>query len=104
MSHKPHKTPQVAILLPSSVKICRDIRRGILKYVHQHGPWGLHILEGRDGEQKLTNRGIPFTGLTTTSCMSMIVNCPPKAQYMETSPLKGIPLYGYPLDCGDHKM
>ena len=40
-------------------------------------------------------RGIPFTGLTTTSCMSMIVNCPPKAQYMETSPLKGIPLYNY---------
>jgi len=40
----------------------------------------------------MDNRGIPFTGLTTTSCMSMIVNCPPKAQYMETSPLKGIPL------------
>ena len=55
MSRTPHKTPQVAVLLPSSVKICRDIRRGILKYVHQHGPWGLHILEGRDGEQKLTN-------------------------------------------------
>ncbi|MFO7936384.1 MAG: DNA-binding transcriptional regulator [Kiritimatiellia bacterium] len=56
MPHRKHsRAPQVAVLLPSSVKICRDIRRGILRYVHQHGPWGLHILEGRDGEQKLTN-------------------------------------------------
>lgn len=29
------------------------MRRGILQYVHRHGPWGLHILEGRQGEQKL---------------------------------------------------
>ncbi len=53
-------------------------------------------LRGTQGEftafTEKENRGIPFTGLTTTSCMSMIVNCPPKAQYMETSPLKGIPL------------
>jgi LacI family transcriptional regulator len=53
MSRAPHKNPQVAVLLPSSVKVCRDMRRGILRYVHDHGPWGLHILEGRDGEQKL---------------------------------------------------
>ena len=45
--------PQVAVLLPTSVKVCRDMRRGILQYVHRHGPWGLHILEGRQGEQKL---------------------------------------------------
>ena len=55
MPRTQHKNPQVAVLLPSSVKICRDLRRGILKYVHQHGPWGLHIIEGRDGEQKLIN-------------------------------------------------
>ena len=54
MPANPHKAPQVAVLLPSSVKVCRDMRRGILRYVHRHGPWGLHILEGRDGEQKLT--------------------------------------------------
>jgi len=53
MSPSTRRTPQVAVLLPSSVKVCRDMRRGILRYVHQHGPWGLHILEGRDGEQKL---------------------------------------------------
>ena len=27
--------------------------RGILRYVHQHGPWELHITEDREGEQKL---------------------------------------------------
>ncbi len=53
MSPSNRRTPQVAVLLPSSVKVCRDMRRGILRYVHRHGPWGLHILEGRDGEQKL---------------------------------------------------
>jgi LacI family transcriptional regulator len=53
MSRTLNKTPQVAVLLPTSVKVCRDMRRGILQYVHRHGPWGLHILEGRQGEQKL---------------------------------------------------
>ena len=48
-----NRMPQVAVLLPTSVKVCRDMRRGILQYVHRHGPWGLHILEGRQGEQKL---------------------------------------------------
>jgi LacI family transcriptional regulator len=47
------KTPQVAVLLPTSVKISRDMRRGILQYVRNNGPWGLHIIEGRQGEQKL---------------------------------------------------
>lgn len=45
--------PQVAVLLPTSVKVSRDMRRGILQYVRRHGPWGLHIIEGRQGEQKL---------------------------------------------------
>ena len=53
MSRTLNKMPQVAVLLPTSVKVCRDMRRGILQYVHRHGPWGLHILEGRQGEQKL---------------------------------------------------
>ena len=53
MSRTLTKTPQVAVLLPTAVKVCRDMRRGILQYVHRHGPWGLHILEGRQGEQKL---------------------------------------------------
>jgi LacI family transcriptional regulator len=53
MSRTLKQMPQVAVLLPTSVKVCRDMRRGILQYVHRHGPWGLHILEGRQGEQKL---------------------------------------------------
>ena len=53
MSRTLKRMPQVAVLLPTSVKVCRDMRRGILQYVHRHGPWGLHILEGRQGEQKL---------------------------------------------------
>lgn len=45
--------PQVALLLPTSVKTCRELLRGILQFVHLHGPWAVHIIEGRDGEQKL---------------------------------------------------
>jgi len=45
--------PQVAVLLPTSFKVSRDMRRGVLQYVRRCGPWGLHIIEGRQGEQKL---------------------------------------------------
>lgn len=45
--------PQVAVMLYSSFKVVRDLRRGILKYARQHGPWCLHIVEGRPDEQKL---------------------------------------------------
>lgn len=48
-----NRMPQVAVLLPTSVKVSRDMRRGILQYVRRNGPWGLHIIEGRQGEQKL---------------------------------------------------
>ncbi|MDD4101592.1 MAG: XylR family transcriptional regulator [Kiritimatiellae bacterium] len=27
--------------------------RGILQYVHFHGPWNVHLIEGREGEQKM---------------------------------------------------
>ncbi len=53
MSRMLNKMPQVAVLLPTSVKVSRDMRRGILQYVYRNGPWGLHIIEGRSGEQKL---------------------------------------------------
>ena len=45
--------PQVALLLPTSVKTYRELLRGILKFIHLHGPWAVHIIEGREGEQKL---------------------------------------------------
>jgi LacI family transcriptional regulator len=45
--------PQVALRLPTSIKTCRELLRGILQFVHLHGPWSVHIIEGRDGEQRL---------------------------------------------------
>lgn len=45
--------PQVALVLPTSIKTCRELLRGILQFVHLHGPWAVHIIEGREGEQKL---------------------------------------------------
>ncbi len=47
------RMPQVALLLPTSVKTCRDLLRGILQFVRLHGPWSVHLIEGREGEQKL---------------------------------------------------
>ncbi len=47
--------PQVALRLPTSIKTCRELLRGILQFVHLHGPWAVHIIEGREGEQKLLN-------------------------------------------------
>lgn len=49
------RLPQVALRLPTSVKTCRELLRGILQFVHLHGPWGVHIIEGREGEQKLSH-------------------------------------------------
>lgn len=45
--------PQVVVIFYSSFKVVRDLRRGILKYARQHGPWGIHLIEGRPNEQKL---------------------------------------------------
>lgn len=53
MPHTLNRMPQVAVLLPTSFKVSRDMRRGILQYVRRNGPWGLHLIEGRQGEQKL---------------------------------------------------
>lgn len=47
------RLPQIAVILPAAVKIARDMRRGLLNYARAHGPWGLHFVEGRPGEQKL---------------------------------------------------
>ena len=47
------KIPQVVVIFYSSFKVVRDLRRGILKYARQHGPWGIHLIEGRPNEQKL---------------------------------------------------
>lgn len=45
--------PRVLLLFPTSIMACRGMLRGILRYVQQYGPWELHIIEDREGEQKL---------------------------------------------------
>ncbi|MDA3925491.1 MAG: DNA-binding transcriptional regulator [Kiritimatiellae bacterium] len=98
MSESTQKNPQVAILLPSSVKVCRDMRRGILKYVRSNGPWGLHILEGREGEQKLIHMkewgctgiiGRPYTqelvDVAMQTEMPMILMEDPKGLFLQKS-------------------
>ncbi len=48
------RMPRVLLIFPTSIQTCRWMLSGILRYVHQHGPWELHIIEDRQGEQKLT--------------------------------------------------
>ena len=56
--------PQVALLLPTSVKTSRELLRGILQFVHLHGPWAVHIIEGREGEPKLLRPALwGYTGI-----------------------------------------
>lgn len=55
--------PQVVVMLPAAIKVCRDMRHGILKYMRTHGPWALHLVEGRDCEQKLRNSRIKYSGI-----------------------------------------
>ena len=47
------RMPRVLLIFPTSIMACRWMLRGILRYAHQHGPWELHIIEDREGEQKL---------------------------------------------------
>lgn len=47
------RMPRVLLIFPTSIQTCRWMLRGILRYVHLHGPWELHIIEDREGEQKL---------------------------------------------------
>ena len=47
------RMPQVALLLPTSIKTTRELLGVILRFTHLHGPWAVHIIEGREGEQKL---------------------------------------------------
>ena len=67
MNHVRTRMPQVALLLPTSIKTCRELLRGVLHYVHLHGPWTVHIIEGREDEQKLSR-------LETWDCTGIIAN------------------------------
>jgi len=53
MSKNLSKIPQVALLFETNEQAHRDILRGVLRYERIHGPWSLHVAEGRAGEQRL---------------------------------------------------
>ena len=47
------RMPRVAILLESTHEMSRGLLRGIAKWTHLHGPWGLHVIMGGENEQCL---------------------------------------------------
>ena len=49
------RMPHVALWLPTSIKACRDLLRGILRYVHLHGPWAVHLIDERAGRWEQFN-------------------------------------------------
>ena len=64
MSQVLTRMPQVALLLPTSIKTAREMLRGVLQFVRFHGPWAVHIIEGREGEQKSLDPATwGFTGI-----------------------------------------
>jgi len=48
------RSPQIVIIHEAAIKACREKILGVLKYARIHGPWGVHLLEGRSNEQVLT--------------------------------------------------
>ena len=64
-----HAIPQVAVLIPLSLKGHRDAFEGILRYARLHGPWRLYRMEGRPGEQGLLDlKRWGCTGIITGPC------------------------------------
>ena len=57
------KIPQIAVMLPPSIKVCRDMRQGVLRYVRTHGPWTLHLIDDRSGQQRLSDSPELYSGL-----------------------------------------
>lgn len=35
------RMPRVLLIFPTSIQTCRWMLSGILRYIHQHGPWEL---------------------------------------------------------------
>lgn len=69
--------PQIAVSLPLSAKIPRDFRNGILRYAKEHGPWNLHLLDGGDFSQRISDlrrfHCSGFIGYVTTDADVSIV-------------------------------
>ena len=61
------RMPHVVLWLPTSIKACRELLRGVLQYVHLHGPWALHLIDERGGKHR------PFDPVAW-GCTGMIVD------------------------------
>jgi len=55
MERMQSETPRVAILLQTAIKTHREMLLGVLRYAREHGPWIVQVIEGRRGEQTLTD-------------------------------------------------
>ena len=55
--------PQIAVMLPPSIKVCRDMRQGVMRYIRTHGPWSLHLIDDRSRQQRLSDSAGIYTGL-----------------------------------------
>ena len=49
------QTPRVVVILETCVQPDREKLNGIFKYVRFYGPWHLHIIQNRVGEQRLAH-------------------------------------------------
>jgi DNA-binding LacI/PurR family transcriptional regulator len=49
------QTPRVVVILETCVQPDREKLDGIFKYVRFYGPWHLHIIQNRVGEQRLAH-------------------------------------------------
>jgi LacI family transcriptional regulator len=70
------KIPQIAVMLPPSIKVCRDMRQGVLRYIRTHGPWSLHLIDDRSDQQRLSaSTGLysGFIGEPVTDAETMMV-------------------------------
>ncbi len=49
------RIPRVMVIQETSVQPGRDKLRGIFNYAHLFGPWHLHLVQGRSGEERPTS-------------------------------------------------
>ena len=54
MRKRRNKIPQIIVIQEGAVKASRDKLLGVLKYARIHGPWRIHLMEGRPQEQTIT--------------------------------------------------
>ena len=47
-----HHIPRVMVIQETSVQPGRDKLQGIFNYAHLYGPWNIHLIHGRSGEQR----------------------------------------------------